>query len=425
MKSYISFLIFLCLILTLSGCIEVPSHSLPSVTIDVEFNKPTALDQYVLDNLKFEFTNISNSTTYSFCSEEGIKLIPGLYNISFSATTDSHDNSARQLRGFMQSVEVTGERMTIYIPIFIAPVSNDFVISEIFFAGTLQSSGNQYYGDDYIKIYNNTDKTLYADGLTIFESKFTTTQKYNYTPDIMENDVTVQALYTIPGNGTDFPILPGQYILIADTGIDHRVINPNSFNLSHADWEWYDISSVPSFMDIDSPTVPNLDKWYCYTQSFWLLHNRGFKAYGIARIPIPKQEYLKNYRYSYDYDIIVEAGSFPMSDSAYRIPNEWIVDMVNCSIASEFAWTVCHPSLDAGWTYCGTIDKDKTRYFHSVRRKMVALSPSGNPILQDTNNSTNDFNPFCTPSEIELQHSATDLYGSAATVITYDGVNPK
>ena len=302
--------------------------------------------------------------------------------------------------------------------------SNDLIIAEIFFAGTLRSSGNQYYGDDYIKLYNNTDHVVYADGLTLFETKFTTTDKYDYTPDIMHEAITVHALYTIPGSGHDHPVQPGQYLLLADTGIDHRQANPNSFDLSHADFEWYDISTKPGNMDIDSPTVPDLDKWYCYTLSFWVLHNRGFKAYGIARIPVDRDTYLRDYLYSYDYTIHSVAGDFPMTGQAYRLPNQWVVDVVNCSVQAEFAWTLTAPALDCGWTHCGDIDKDKTRYFHSVRRKMLYLNEQGNPVLKDTNNSTADFNPDCIASEIELQGTAMDTNGTLCTTKTYDGVTP-
>ncbi len=305
------------------------------------------------------------------------------------------------------------------------PRSNDLVIAEIFFSGTLRTSGNSYLGDDYIKLYNNSDHIVYADGLTIFESKFLTTEKYDYTPDIMAEAVTVDALYTIPGSGEDYPVKPGEYLLIADTGIDHRTINPNSFDLSKADFEWYDLSSSPSNLDIDGPEVTNLDKWYCYTQSFFMLHNRGFKAYGIARIPIDKESYLKDYYYSYDYTMVHQSGTFPMSQSAYRLPNEWIVDMVNCSVAAKQVWTVCDSSLDAGWTHCGEIDKDKNRFFRSVRRKLLGFDKTGIPILQDTNNSTEDFNPDCIPSEIEIQGTAIDATGTVATTLTYDGVIEK
>lgn len=240
----------------------------------------------------------------------------------------------------------------------------------------------------------------------------------------MDKAVTVQALYTVPGNGREHPVQPGEYFTLADVAIDHRVANPNSFDLSGADFEWYDDSNSPAHPDIDNPDVPNLDKWYCYTQSFWMLHNRGFKAYGIARIPVAKETYLKDYRYTYNYTMVLEAGTFPMSQSAYMMPNEWVVDIVNCSVASDYVWNLCAPSLDMGWTHCGKIDKDKTRFFRSVRRKMLYLDDKGHPVLKDTNNSTEDFNPDCIPSEIERQGTAMDAGGSKCTTVTYDGVTP-
>jgi hypothetical protein len=240
----------------------------------------------------------------------------------------------------------------------------------------------------------------------------------------MSEAMNVQALYTIPGSGTDHPVAPGEYLILADTGIDHRVANPNSFDLSNADFEWYDISTSPTNIDIDGPTVENLDKWYCYTLSYFILHNRGFKAYGIARIPVDKETYLTDYRYDYDYTLVTVAGTFPMSASAYKIPNDWIVDVVTCSVASDYAWNVCAPSLDCGWTHCGSIDKDKDRYFHSVRRKLLRIRDNGIPEFKDTNNSTEDFNPDCIASEIEIQGTAINYLGDKATTLTYDGVVP-
>lgn len=410
--------------ISFSACNDNIDASMPVSKVEIILSSEVDIDTASISNATFEFKNVSNGQTYSFSPDEDIKVIPGIYNISFTADVAMHDGLMSQIKAARTSVIIEGDVTRIELKPFISLVNDDFIISEVFFTGTLQSSGNQYYGDDYVKIYNNTDHVLYADGLTLFETKFLTTEKYNYTPDIMDEAVTVHALYTIPGSGKEHPVQPGEYLILADTGIDHRVINPNSFDLSNADWEWYDISTAPTHLDIDSPTTPNLDKWYCYTLSFWLLHNRGFKAYGLARIPVEKETFLKDYWYTYDYDIVNEAGSFPMSASAYKLPNAWIKDIVNCSVASEYAWNLCHPSLDSGWTFCGTIDKDKTRYFHSVRRKMVGLSEEGNPILQDTNNSSVDFNPYCIPSEIELQATSIDLTGTPCTSLTYDGLVP-
>lgn len=378
-----------------------------------------------LSNAEIAFTNINTGALKRFAADAAqIALEPGLYDVAYSASARSEAGAEMQIKAVERSVTLKSGANKLTLKPFCTIDAQDFIISEVFFAGTLQASGNQYYGDDYIKIYNNTDRVLYADGLTIFESKFITTDKYDYTPDIMAEAMTVHALYTIPGSGREHPVRPGESLLIADTGIDHRVINPNSFDLSQADFEWYDVSTKPSNTDIDSPTVPNLDKWYCYTLSFWVLHNRGFKAYGLARIPIAKEEYLSDYWYSYDYTIVVPAGTFPMSQSAYKLPNRWIVDVVNCSVQAKYQWNVCDPSLDMGWTNCGTIDHDKTRYFHSVRRKLAGFAPDGRMILQDTNNSSADFNPMCVPSEIERQGTAMDINGTPCTSKTYDGVTP-
>lgn len=393
----------------LTSCSEDITATAELSEVSVRVELPADVDATKVTDATLRFTNLSNSAVTAVEAGGEVKLMPGLYDVAYEARCDTGAGGEKQLRGVANSVTIGAGSALVEIKPFLTVENDDFIISEVFFTGTLQPSGNQYYGDDYIKIYNNTDHVLYADGLTIFESKFTTTQKFEYTPDIMPGAMTVQALYTIPGSGHDHPVPPGGELLIADTGIDHRTLNPNSFDLSHADFEWYDVSTKPAHMDIDSPTVPNLDKWYCYTLSFWVLHNRGFKAFGVARIPVEREEYLRDYWYSYDYVIVTDAGSFPMSQSAYRLPNEWITDVVNCSVESIRAWNVCAPELDMGWSYCGKIDKDKTRYFHSVRRKVREVSADGRKILQDTNDSSSDFIPMATPSEIERQGTPTGL----------------
>ena len=55
---------------------------------------------------------------------------------------------------------------------------------------------------------------------------------------------------------------------------------------------------------------------------------------------------------------------------------------------------------------------------------MLYLNDSGNPVLKDTNNSTEDFNADCIASEIELQGTAINASGDLCTIKTYDGVTP-
>ena len=266
-------------------------------SVEIVINYPSDIDNDEITDAFVTFRNISSgqSTEFRYPSSSPISVLPGLYDVEYSASALSSTGNTISIKGVTRSVQIVSSGVVIRIDAYSYIANDDLIISEVFFTGTLQNSGNQYNGDDYVKLYNNTDHVVYADGITLFETKFLTTQKLTFDPDIMDEAVTVQALYTIPGNGKEHPVNPGEYILLADVGIDHRTANPNSFSLEHADWEWYDVSTKPNNLDIDSPLVPNLDKWYCYTQSFWILHNRGFKAFGIARIPIDRETYLKDY----------------------------------------------------------------------------------------------------------------------------------
>lgn len=374
-------------------------------------------------SITLKFVNLSSNEVTEADYFGSFDLVGGIYDVEVTAVA-SINTLNYTFFGKTSSVVITNAKPQFAVSVYARNVSSpDFVIEEIFFTGTLYPTGSQYNGDNYIKIFNNTDHTLYADGLGIVESKFTSTQKYDYTPDIRQDTMAVQALYVIPGGGTDYPVEPGKSLIICDIGIDHKVTNANSFDLSMADFEWYDVSTVASVTDIDGEGVSNLDKWYCYTASIFSFHNRGFKSYAIVRIPseVSKQQYLNDFYYSYTYGVVTDYGVLQHSNYAYKMPNAWIVDGVNCSVESNRTWDILPANIDAGWTHCGEVDGDKNRYFKSVRRKLLTTI-DGRRVLQDTNNSSDDFNTECIPSLIEEQHSAINAQGDCAQTITIDGV---
>lgn len=275
----------------------------------------------------------------------------------------------------------------------------EFLIEEIFFTGNvIESTGkvdsknpNQYY-----KITNNTDEVLYADGLAIMESKINSVLTYTYPVDIRPTHTGVQTVYLIPGDGDDVPVEPHGSLLIANNAQNYLTANPNlGMDLSVADFEWYD-ESTNAVKDVDNPEVPNLDRWYTYSASFTYLHDRGFTGHAIAFFPptLTVDEFLENYKWEGTYINHTAVGDFEMNISkAYKIPNSWVLDAVNLSVEEVFYTLSFDTSLDAGWTHCGSIDRDPNRYGKSVRRKADA-----NGRLVDTNNSTADFTPDATPS---------------------------
>ena len=151
------------------------------------FTAPENLNVSGISDLQVSFKNINTGklTTNKMSGTEGkITLNEGLYNISVEGkinyTVDERTIEG-QVKGYKESVNIIGTTSTDNIKLFLFNSKADFVIEEIYFAGSTTPEGKQYLGDQYIKIYNNSDSVLYADGLVILESAFKTSQHFDVT----------------------------------------------------------------------------------------------------------------------------------------------------------------------------------------------------------------------------------------------------
>jgi len=312
----------------------------------------------------------------------------GYYDLSIKAISNG-----KQVRAYQRGVKVTRD-IVLPLQAIVLRDRKDFVLAEIFFAGTETPEGKRYLGDKYFVVYNNSNDTLSADGLVLIEADLNSVQKYELTPDFRSAYFAVDAMYRIPGDGRTYRVAPGQAILIADNAMDHTEANTRSFDLSQADFEWYDVSSSAGISDVDNPAVPNMEKIYCYTYTIWVPHNQGHKSFGLARFPegMTDEDYFANdaYYIRYEYEIVTAAGAYKQSKKSYVLPNEWIVDAVNLAPKETFQWLTISDTLDAGYTYVAPTGSDKTRFGKAVRRKTLEET-NGHRILQDSNNSTEDF----------------------------------
>lgn len=282
----------------------------------------------------------------------------------------------------------------------VAAKNGEFVIEEIYFTGTAlpeTGSPDKYQGDQYIKIRNNTDEDLYADGMLLILQSSVLSNMEGEIPaavDFREEYCAGQAFYAIPGSGRDVPVKAGESLIIVNNAQNHLESNPDSWDATTADFEWYDESSNENFLDTDNPAVPNLDKWYAQTLTVHSLHNRG--AYGIAIAMPPAgttgEQFLQDHPIGDGYYYIY-GSDYEMPIKGYFVPNEWVLDAVNTGGRNTFGMAPWGTSLDAGYTWCGTEDSDPDRFNKSVIRKTGADGK-----LVDTNNSSNDFTPNTTPS---------------------------
>ncbi len=374
----------------------------------VALDMPLNLDNAKLEAATATLTNVSTKKTYTAQNfrlsgtqyADTITLPEGTYNIEVEgtvsydlqkSTTDDETTAAtrttRGVKATRENVAVSASSTVAADPLALSVyvAQSGLVISEIFFTGTLTAEGKQYSDDQYFKVANNSDTTMYLDGVGFAESAFLTVDKQDYTPNIMDEAISIDALYIFPGSGKDYPIKPGQEVIVAVNAVNHKEYNSLSFDLSKADFEIYDESSNPNFTDTQNPDVPDMINWYDYSASYFGMHNRGFKSYFLVKPEVDKDKFLSDYAYTYTYVFTYGEYSFDMDGDAFKVPNSWVLDAVNLSIADMFEWIVTSPALDAGWAHCGTVDRDMTRYGKSVIRKKNGTK------WVDTNNSTNDF----------------------------------
>ncbi len=395
--------------------------------VDMELNVINSIgDDLTVKTGTYTFTNISTgletkidhtSTLTRAATQSALAtLTDGLYNVTFIGTAsysyketqiitneDGEEETVEvtktadvDVQGAKQNIEVKGGTVSLNLSVYVLnkDEKGDFVIAEVFAAGSLNEETNkQYNGDQYIRIHNNSSETLYADGLVLLESKFLTVTKNDYTPDIMEEAMTVQVIAMVPGNGTDYPVLPGESITICDNAINHKEANPGSADLSKADFEWYTQSTSTSNPDIDNPDVPNLDMMYNYTKTVWVLAKQGNKAYAIGRLPtgMTSETYLADYKYEYTYTL--PTGNQSKVFKEYKFPNSWIIDAVNMSPKNKYVWNLTSMALDMGYTYIGVNSTIAENYGKAVVRRTAYTTEDGRKVLQDTNNSSVDFEP--------------------------------
>ncbi|MBB4043918.1 hypothetical protein GGR06_001704 [Bacteroides reticulotermitis] len=303
------------------------------------------------------------------------------------------------IQGTKQNVSVQKGLLNLDLAVYVSgdTAEKDFVIAEVFGTGTYNTvAAKAYNGDQYFRIYNNSSEVKYADGLVLLQSYFKTSSKFDYSPDIMNEAMTVDVVAMVPGTGKDYPVKPGESIIICDNALNHKEANANSADLSKADFEWFTNSTSAAAPDVDNPEVPNLNMLYNYTKTIWVLAKQGNTAFAIGRLPanVSPEAYLTAYTYEVSW---VNSGN-TLKQTRYKFPNTWILDAVNLGPKNGFVWNVTSASLDLGHTYYGVNATVAENYSKAVVRKVAYTTEDGREVLQDTNNSSVDFTPSATPS---------------------------
>jgi hypothetical protein len=384
-------------VVLLAGC---KSNEVLHTNVTVAISLPDAAVQAGKAGYAVKLTNNATANSQVLTTDTvgtvTVSVEEGVYNVEVTGqktlTTTVAGTTAQQsytqtvdIRGLLEKSLVTGSELKLTVPLQIAQKGNGFVIQEVYFTGSTTPAKGSYYQDQYIEVYNNSDSVLYADGLSVVEANHLSNSAVAEYADY-PNDLIVDAVYTIPGDGKTYPVQPGKSVVIASLGIDHKTANANSpVDLSKADFEWYDGGK-----DVDVPEVPNMIRNFCYSNTIWTLHTRGYRAYAIFKASGSYTDFLAQN----SVGILTASGS---TVTRIKVANSLIIDGVELGTAGTIGSKSLSSAIDVSYTYC-----DGAYIGKSVRRK-VLKTVNGRAVLQDTNNSASDFIPNATPKPWEVE----------------------
>ncbi|MDM1398216.1 DUF4876 domain-containing protein [Myroides odoratimimus] len=371
---------------------NVEKVELGNLSINFKTDRINGFKSYEKLTVKLTELNTGKETTQELAStpDKSITINKGSYQISVDgiALLESGDKVSVAANS---EVKLVNPEDKVELDLIVKTFAEDFIIEEVFFSGVKSKEGKAYNSGKYFKITNNTDKVLSTGGLLILRSSFNSAIKHNnYTPEIRDEAMPVGGVVYIPHElGKD--VQPGDFIVVADMAMNHKLEVDTAFDLSGADYE-YPNTDNPKLGQVDNPAVPNAVVIYSYMNfNMFFLHNRGYEGYAIARFPegVTVKSWLTDYKY--DYTFVFPQNGKVAERFEYKIPNSWIIDGVNSGMKAAWEHNPIGPSVDSGWTGVALSDSDPTYFGKSIRRKEIGKMQNGKPLFKDTNNSTEDF----------------------------------
>lgn len=380
----------------ITSCVD-NSDTQEEDSIAVAFDNiwPEGMDPSGILSATLNLRELNTGATYTVnpMSSTLATLPLGVYDYTGSVTVAESQGESVTVEKTLRTV---GSAITINVASrvvltwFYSNPGGSLVFSEIYAAGSPNATATGGLRDSYIRIYNNSDRTVYADGIGIAESAFVNSRTNAFeilTPaNNRQVNFTAGTIWVIPGSGTDHPIAPGESIKIVDQAIDWSAQVAGALDHTDSDFEWHDDNR----QDTDNPQVADLDKWFCYSNTIWIMSNQCNRSYALVKFPegMSAETYLAQYHGAYEY--IHTTGAQMTNDRAYLIPNEWILDGVNLSNDVVWVYGALGNSVDISYASISTVDKDPNRFGHVFRRKEAA-EVAGVKVLQDTNDSRADF----------------------------------
>ncbi len=298
-------------------------------------------------------------------------IIPGIYTITISSEA-FEEGFTYNYSGSLVNVDIVRNNLNLNVEVQ-ASKAGALLFKEVYYCGSRTPTGGVYFRDQFYEIYNNSDVQQNVRGLAIAQLNPMTATANIPEYDIPNPDDYVYALtiWQVP-NDKDYPLEPGESVIIAQMADDHNKenLNPNApVSLLSAEFETYVRSS--SFVQ-DNPAINMEIAFWPRVLPQWLT-----TVFGSAFVIYFPEEPIDPAGY------ITPIGS---TRQVYQIPIDLVVDALELVGNPNQVQLKRMPTvLDAGAATVGG-----TYLSLSVARK-VKETKDGRVVLMDTNNSSDDF----------------------------------
>lgn len=371
------------------------------VALSVNIDESALVDVPLPGSYTITLTNLSTAEAMTAETENSVatftSVVPGLYSVNALAVA-SEDGKSYIYSGTATSVQISAENATLSIPVS-SKESAALIFKEIYYA----CSGDYYIREQFYEIYNNSDAVVYLDGLCIAEIDYynqVDKTPYNFQIENPQNYVFAGDVWQIPGDGSAYPLQPGESAVIAQWATDHSIasLNPGSAigDLSGSDFEALTgETTVGTTVITDNEAINMEHPVMAYSLPQWMTSAGG------ATMVIFYPEHELN-----SENMIAAEGLY---GGAREIPVEWILDGVN-AVADEtmIQYKGLPDSIDAG-----TIWVDEAYSGQSIARKVSETKEDGRAVYMDTNNTSNDFEVMDKP-EIRRNGAKTPSWNTWA-----------
>ena len=358
-----------------TGCLQVePQYS----TINVSVQPPDEQPGIDLTAVKIRVQGVDEPVYYQTVADASgnavLQVSPGRYTLLVSALyAEGFSVSASHPEFLALPSETSDFSLRLDLAL-----SGGIIFRQIYYAGSRTFEGANYTKDQFLELYNNTDQVYYLDSLCIGALAPANSTVSNNPWAGRDTVGLFQMTWMIPGYGTDYPLGPGESVVLAFNAVDHSARCTSGLDLSKAHFGFYD-EALPNHEK--HPDVPALKRIFAgqgtaYTMSVHSPAPVIFRpVMGVAR-------WLEDVKTWQNYQPGSTSGMKYM-----HIHRSWILDGVECVQNPANALKRQPTSVDAGFIWLQQGPNKGT----AVIRKIKETLDDGRIIYNDTNNSADDF----------------------------------